>query len=85
MRYIHISWIHDDPDGPSELYSELDDGSWEVRKVEVFRDGRIGFAGSSESTGSTRLGLEPVPSLDEIALDPEFHPEEITRAEFERL
>ena len=85
MRYIHVSWVHDDPDDPSELYSELDEGSWEVRKVEIFRDGSLGFAGRSEARGSTRLGLEPVPPLDKIALNSEFRPEEINQAEFERL
>jgi hypothetical protein len=85
MRYIHVSWLHDDLDEPSELYSELDEESFEVRKVEVYRDGRVGFADSSESTGSTRLGLVPVPSLGEIADDPEFRPEEISRAEFEQM
>jgi hypothetical protein len=85
MRYIHVTWNHESPDDPIELYSELDDASWEVRKVEVFRDGRIGYADALDSTESTKLGIEPVPHLDQISLDPEFHPKAIERAEFERL
>ena len=85
MRYLLVTWIHESPDDPVRLYSELDDASWEVRKVEVFRDGRLGFAGPSESSGSTFLGLEPVPPPEVIALDPQFRPEAITRAEFEPM
>jgi hypothetical protein len=85
MRYIHVTWNHESLDDPIELYSELDDESWEVRKLEVFRNGRIGYADAFDSTESTRLGIEPVPRLDQIALDPEFHLKVIDRAEFERL
>src|SRR5258705_13531981 len=43
MQYIRVRWKHALPDEPVELLSELDSESWEVRKVEVFRDGRLGF------------------------------------------
>ena len=85
MRYLRVAWLHDHADEPVELFSELDDRSWEIRKVEVFRDGSFGFADADETSGSTRLGLDPVPPPDEIALDPQFRPEIITRAEFERV
>ena len=83
MRYLHVAWLHDFPDEPVELYSELDDDSWEVRKIEYFRDGFIGPADSTGSTGRTRLGLEPVPPIAEIARNPEFRAVEISRDEFE--
>jgi hypothetical protein len=38
MHYIKVFWKHQHRDEPVELYSELDDGRWEVRKVEVSRD-----------------------------------------------
>jgi hypothetical protein len=85
MRYIHVRWVHENPEYPVDLYSELDGDSWEVRKVEVFADGRLGYADAEESSGPTGLGLEPVPPLEEIARDPEFVPREIARSEFERL
>ena len=85
MRYIHVNWLHDHADEPVDLYSELDGESWEVRKVEVFRGGKFGFADASLSSASTGLGLEPVPPLDEIASDPQFRADEIKQAEFERL
>ena len=84
MRYLRVAWDHDEPDDPIALFSELDDDSREVRKVEVFRDGRMGFADARESSEATRLGLAPVPDLAEIALSSEFRPAEITREEFDR-
>jgi hypothetical protein len=85
MRYLHVTWRHDNPEDPVELYSELDEGSREVRKVEVFPDGRLGCAGGTGATESTRLGLVPVPPVDEIARDPQFIPQEISKADFERV
>lgn len=80
-----MRWKHESPDAPVTLYSELDEERWEVRKVEVFIDGRMGFAeGRRESVG-TALGDTPVPSLEEIAAIGEFEPATITRAEFERV
>ena len=85
LRYIRVDWLHDDVNEPISMYSELDDSSWELRKVEVFRDGRMGFADASEALDSTWLGLLPVPAIDEIARSPEFMPSEITRDEFDRV
>ncbi|WP_431674368.1 DUF6881 domain-containing protein [Rhizobium leguminosarum] len=34
-------------------------------------------------SGSSRLGIEPFPSLEIIAADPEFKPEVISREEFD--
>jgi hypothetical protein len=85
MRYLDVQWIHTDPDDPIELVSELDDDAYETRKVEIFRDGSMGFASEKESFGSTQLGDQPVPSLEEIAADPQFKPRWISKEEFEAL
>jgi hypothetical protein len=85
MTYIKVKWIHSCPDDPVLLYSELDGERWEMRKVEVFADGHFGYASSTESGGSTGLGLEPVPTLPEIGSDPQFEPVEITKQEFEEV
>lgn len=84
MNYIKVEWIHNDDD-PVLLYSELDDERWEVRKVEVYRDGHADYASATSSTGNTGLGLEPVPTLAEIGDDPEFVPHEIDAIEFEEI
>jgi hypothetical protein len=85
MHYIKVFWKHRHRDEPVELYSELDDGRWEVRKVEVSRDGFLGYASGSGSRGETLLGLVPVPAVAEIAANPEFEPTEITKDEFEEI
>lgn len=65
------------------LFSELTDDMWETRKVEVYADGRADFADSEERSGSTKLGIEPYPPLEEIAADPQFEPVVISAEEFE--
>jgi Domain of unknown function (DUF6881) len=85
MKYICVKWIHNNPTEPILLCSELDSENWEVRKVEVWADDTKGIASEAESFGSTQLSEEPLPSLEEIASDPQFQPSEITKAEFETL
>lgn len=81
--YIKVKWTHSNANDPVLLYSELDSGRLEMRKVEIFQDGHCGCASIDESSGSTRLGKTPIPSLAEIASDPQFEPIEITISEFE--
>jgi len=64
------------------MVSELNERREEIRKIEYFKDGRVGIASKSEESGSTRLGLDSVPSVAEINSDPQFSAEEITEAEF---
>jgi len=87
MDCIKVKWVHSHSGEPVLLYSELDKDRWETRKVEVFADGRIGFASATEMTPSTKtkLSLEPLPTLGEIASDSQFQPIEITRDEFEEV
>jgi hypothetical protein len=70
-RYQKVLWHHDRADEPVALYSEIASG-FEVRKVEVYRDGRHDYADSSHSTGTTMLGEMLMPGVDEVNQDPEF-------------
>ncbi|MGW4938096.1 DUF6881 domain-containing protein [Streptomyces sp. NPDC004166] len=85
MRYLKVLWRHDLPDEPVELYSELDDAGYEIRKVEIYRDGRRDFANGESSSGATMLGELPLPSLEEIAEQEEFSPSLIEFSEFEKV
>jgi hypothetical protein len=85
MQYMYVNWIHSEPDEPQELYSEIDDLGWEIRKIEIFRDGRVGCASLSHSSNSTGLSIEEIPSIEEIAMDAQFSPKEITKADFEKV
>ncbi len=83
-RYIYVIWKHKNPEDPVHLYSELDSERYETRKVEIWADGRRGFADASEEFGGTRLGETAVPPLAELADDPQFEAKEISVEEFQR-
>ncbi len=85
MQYIKTHWIHKEPDEPVWIYSELDADRWEVRKVEVFPDGSIGYADATGSKGPTWLGEVPVPPLSEIDSPGELETVEIDQSEFESV
>jgi hypothetical protein len=91
MRYLRVRWNHEDATEPILLLSELDDEANEIRKIELFRDGTIGFADSNNESESTVLSEKPflsekpLPSIEEIASDPQFTAEWIDRSEFERF
>ena len=72
LIYIDVIWHHDDPAYPVRLVSELDENRWEQRKLEFYRDGRVGAASEVGTRLDTALGLVPVPSIDEINQDREF-------------
>ena len=83
MVYLRCRWKHSFPDEPTLLYSELDDERWERRKVEIFADRRARYADRHQESGDTRLGLVPVPTLADIAVDPQFDPAEVSKEEFD--
>ena len=85
MRYIRVRWIHELADEPVQLFSELDEDGFELRKVEQYANGHRDVASRVGGTGSTLLGEEPVPSLDAINAQSEFVGEEITANDFERV
>ena len=81
--YLYAKWLNNPADSPAEFYSELDSNRWETRKVEVFRDGRIGYASAGKSARETRLAIVPIPPLEEINKQAEFEAKTITAEEFE--
>lgn len=85
MKYIDIQWLHDLDDEPYRLVSEIDINSFEIRKLEFFSDGVVGYASEIFNTEKTMLGLIEVPSLDQINLDDEFQGKQISKISFERL
>lgn len=83
MAFILVKWIHDFPEEPVLLYSEIDEKRREVRKVHMFRDGSAHFADRERYSGRTRLSGDPVPSLTELGRQKEFQPHEISAKDFE--
>jgi hypothetical protein len=84
-QYLKVAWKHDFPDDPILLYHEIDADRWELRKVEVFADGRMDRADADSGTGVTRLSEKPLPPLDEIRAQREFEAEVISQADFESI
>ena len=85
MIYIDVIWHHDNPAYPVRLVSELDEKRWEHRKLEFYRDGRVGAASAAGATLDTALGLKPVPSVDEINQDREFTAKAMEPGAFQAL
>jgi hypothetical protein len=73
----------DPPDELDLLVTQQTSALWEVRKVELFRDGRIAYADAKD--GTTSLGDQPVPSIEEIVSNPELAATSIVRDEFEEI
>ena len=85
MTYMKIEWLHDFRDEPVELYSELDASRWELRKVEVFRNGTYWYAWKNGAMGSSVLSEKRIPTMHEIGRDSQFRPTEISKENFEVL
>ncbi|MFE3178946.1 DUF6881 domain-containing protein [Amycolatopsis sp. NPDC059235] len=85
MLHLRVERIHDLEEEPVVLCCELDADGCEVRKVEVFHDGRKTFADTDRSTGDTVLGEGKVPSFEEIQAQAEFLPRGIDAAYFTRV
>ncbi len=84
MKYIKVKWIHQSNGDPIDLYGEIGDDMYEVRKVEVFGDGSLGYADEKNQSKDTILGGIPI-SYEEIKSQPEFRLTEIAKEEFEVL
>jgi len=83
MMYMKVFWLQD-RNQPVELLSEIGDDGYEVRKVNIYRDGRQDFADETRETGKTFLGLEATPPLEEIQEDEEFEASLISKEEFDK-
>ena len=82
--YLYAKWKTAPADSPAEFYSELDPARWETRKVEVFPDGRMGYASAARSSNNgTRLSIIPLPPIEEIARQIEFDVRQASADEFE--
>ena len=85
MRYQRVVWHHSFESEAIVLWSEIGDDGFERRKVDEYRDGRLDYADKNNSTGSTLLGDQPMPPLDQINADTEFSGTAITQSEFESI
>ena len=85
MKYLMVKWVLSAQDDPCVMHSELDEQRMERRKIEVYRDGRWGFADEREEVGGSGLGEALVPTVESLNADLEFEAEEIDEEEFEKM
>ena len=85
MKYYKCKWNSPSKEDPFNLIFEVDDKSYEKRKIEIYKNGKYGYAYDNIEINGTRLGKVPLPSIDEIIADKEFEIKEIKNVEFEFL
>jgi hypothetical protein len=83
--YMKARWHHDFDDEPVQLFSEIGDDDYEVRKVDVYRDGHLEWADAAHETDTIGLGQVPTPPMEEINAEAEFTAVRIDAAEFEAV
>lgn len=83
MTYIKVSWKHSFSDEPVLMYSELDENRNEIRKVEIYRDGIMGYAWKDISMNGTTLSESEIPELSVINKDIQFEGVGIIKDEFD--
>ncbi|GEM_PF-1400486 len=85
MTCVRVLWTHKSQTRPRLLVSELDVERREVRKVELFANGTVGYASQTTEHGGTVLGITSIPEIMDIAAQTEFEPTEILEWEFEAI
>lgn len=73
MSYYLLLWRQDSPKFPVLIASEVDESQTEVRKVEIFPDGSVGFADEYREVGGTGLAEVPYPPPDNSNFTDELH------------
>ncbi|SKB10104.1 hypothetical protein SAMN06295964_3102 [Aeromicrobium choanae] len=85
MRHLQVRWSHGSTDHQVMLYSEIDNDGYEIRKVDEYANGRLDLAGEGIETGSTGLGTERIPPMEEINVDPQSRAAPLDPVEFEQI
>lgn len=89
MQYLKVEWLHDFQDEPvlifGELRADIQSGELEeIRKIEIFKDGTMGYACLEEEYLSL-VSESHWPVKEEITQDPQFKVHIITQQEFNLL
>ncbi|MBB5858679.1 DUF6881 domain-containing protein [Xanthomonas arboricola] len=85
MKYIDVEWKHQNIDEPTRLVLELDHHRCEIRKLEFFLDGKVGFATQYMNSPGTELSSTAIPPLAEVNQSSEFNGVCISAQIFESL
>jgi hypothetical protein len=85
LRYIDVYWKHESEAYPIRLVSEVNLDNFEIRKIEFFSDGTIGYANEISGSSTTELGTHEVPNIEDINSDPIFTAKIISKQNFDKL
>ncbi|MFS1512656.1 DUF6881 domain-containing protein [Chengkuizengella sp. SCS-71B] len=85
MKYLYVEWMHKFLDEPIVLISELDENRFEQRKIEIYKDGKAGYAINKTEIHDTRLSVDSIPEIHNIALNKKFKPKYISKNDFTRI
>lgn len=69
-------------------YSEIGEDRYEIRKIDIWKNGKIEFAFDDIEYGNTFLGIEPMPSLEVLNYEDKWGKtiaQEISFKEFEQV
>jgi hypothetical protein len=83
--YHRLIWTHSFPDDPIEIWSEIGGNRAEIRKLELFRDGRTGYANLITSSGGSQLCDQKMLLSGEVEKDADLELLEITKQQFEEM
>lgn len=69
-RYQVCEWHHGFENEPIRIWTEIEADGWEIRKVEIYRDGSVDIAAVVDQllfeTGNSVLSEAPIPSMAEV-------------------
>ncbi|MFF4392662.1 DUF6881 domain-containing protein [Streptomyces sp. NPDC001552] len=85
MKYWQVNWLHDTPEDPVTIYSEIGEDGYETRKVHVYLDGSMLRADEHHESREIGLGEIPVGDIADVAAQPEFQAKVVTQAVFESV
>lgn len=86
LKYVLLNWFHTLKNEPYIIYSEIDEQRYEVRKIEIYKDGIIRKLDEKMTDTQIELGDVAFPeNLDEINEDKQFHAQYISKEEFESV
>ncbi len=85
MQHIQVKWHQEHLDEPVGIYGKYNTEGWEMRKLEVFRSGSVGYVDAQQQVGTSALAEVKLSAINEINADPQFSAREIEPSQFERL
>ncbi|MFF4487173.1 DUF6881 domain-containing protein [Streptomyces sp. NPDC001544] len=85
MEYWKVDWSHDFQSEPTTFYSEIGGDGYEIRKIQIYWDGRMLKSDKFHESGEIGLSEIPVGAIEDVASQPEFSAALVNQGEFEQV